>query len=330
MGTFDAVLAEAGTQFGLNTAKTSSILSGLLSMITETPGGVGAFLDRLRKGGLGDFVSSWLGGSSPRPISSSTLEAAIGQGPIDKIASKAGLSFSTVSSALAFMLPNIIQRLTPGGVIPTHLSSDMLSYASSATSTVAAGTRQAAYAAERAVKKAGVPAWLWPLLAALAIVVLGYWFWNSRASVQNTAFNVEEQVRLAGQKATAALGALKPGFTAQDLVSALNLDVINFATGSAQIPADQYDFLNKVAIAIKAAPANTVLEIGGYTDNSGDAGANVNLSQQRAEAVRNYLVQQGVNPNVLIAKGYGDTRPVGSNDTEEGKFHNRRIEFTVH
>jgi hypothetical protein len=168
-------------------------------------------------------------------------EAAIGRDPIEKIASNAGLSFSTVSSALAFMLPNVIQRLTPGGVIPTHLSSEVLSYASSATSAVAAGTLAAAFATERAVKKAGVPAWLWPLLA-LGIVLLGYWLWSSRASVQNTAFNIEEQVRLAGQKATAALGALKPGFTAQDLVSALNLNVINFTTGSAQIPADQYDF----------------------------------------------------------------------------------------
>ena len=328
MGTLDAVLTDAGTQFGLSTSKTTSLLSGLMSLFTETPGGLGAFLDRLRKAGLSDFVSSWLGGSSPRPIASNTLESAIGHDTIDKIASKAGLSFATASSALAFMLPNIVQRLTPGGVIPTRLPSDMLSSVSSATSAMAAGTREAAYATERAVKKAGVSAWIWPLLA-LGIVLLGYWFWNSRAPVQNTTFNVEEQVRLAGQKATAALGALKPGFTAQDLVSALNLNVINFATGSAQVPADQYEFLNKVARAIKAAPANTVMEIGGYTDNSGDAGANVNLSQQRAEAVRSYLVQQGVNPNVLIAKGYGETRPVGSNDTEEGKFRNRRIEFSV-
>jgi OmpA-OmpF porin, OOP family len=51
--------------------------------------------------------------------------------------------------------------------------------------------------------------------------------------------------------------------------------------------------------------------------------------QQRAEAVRYYLIQQGVAPSALIAKGYGDTRPSASNDTEEGKFRNRRIEFTV-
>jgi outer membrane protein OmpA-like peptidoglycan-associated protein/uncharacterized protein YidB (DUF937 family) len=329
MGTLDAVLAEAGTQFGLNTAKTSSLLSGLLSMITETPGGLGGFLDRLRKGGLSDIVSTWLGGSSPRPLSSNTLEAAIGRDPIDKIASKAGLSFSTASSALAFMLPNIIQRLTPGGVVPTHLSSDILSYASSATSAVAAGTREVAYATERAVKKAGAPAWLWPLLAVLGIVLLGYWLWNSRTSVTNTAFNLEEQVRLADQRAMAALAALKPGFTAQNLVSALNLNIINFATGSAQIPSDQYEFLNKVAVAMKAAPSGTVFEIAGHTDNTGDAASNLTLSQQRADSVRTYLVQQGVDPNMLVAKGYGDARPVGSNETEEGKFHNRRIEFSV-
>jgi OOP family OmpA-OmpF porin len=72
-----------------------------------------------------------------------------------------------------------------------------------------------------------------------------------------------------------------------------------------------------------------VLEIAGHTDNSGDSASNLALSQQRADSVRNYLVQQGVAPGMLVAKGYGDTRPVASNDTDEGKFRNRRIEFTV-
>ena len=329
MGTLDAILAEAGTQFGLNTSKTTSLLSGLLSLINETPGGLGAFIERLRKSGLGDFVSSWLGSGQPRPISSSTLETAIGHDSIDKIASKAGLSFSTAASALAFMLPNIIQRLTPGGVIPTHLPSDVLAYASSATGAVAAGARQAAYATERAVQKAGVPAWLWPLLALLAIFFIGYWIWGSRQSASNTAFNIEEQVRMASQKASAALAALKPGFSAQDLVSALNLNAINFSSASAQIPADDTVYLSKVASAIKTAPAGTVLEIDGHTDNTGDSTSNLGLSQQRADAVRNYLIQQGVDANVLVAKGFGDTKPVASNDTEEGKFRNRRIEFTI-
>ncbi len=329
MGTFDAVLAEASNQFGISGAKTTSLVSGLLAMINDTPGGLGAFLDRLRKSGLGDFVSSWLGSGEPRPISSTSLEAAIGRDSIDKLASRAGLSYSTAASALAFMVPKLINRLAPGGVIPTHFSSDVLAFANSATSAVAAGTRQAAYATERAVKKAGVPVWLWPLLALLVVLLLGYWLWSSREPAKNASWNVSEQLRIAGEKASSALAALKPGFSAQDLISALNLNVINFATGSAQIPADSDAYLNRVAAALKSAPAGTVLEVAGHTDNTGDSASNMTLSEQRAEAVRAYLIQQGVNGDMLIAKGYGDTKPIGSNETEEGKFHNRRIEFAL-
>jgi outer membrane protein OmpA-like peptidoglycan-associated protein/uncharacterized protein YidB (DUF937 family) len=329
MGTFDAVLAEASSQFGISSTKTTSLLSGLLAMVNDMPGGLGAFIDRLRKSGLGDFVSSWLGSGEPRPISSTSLEAAIGRDSIDKLASRAGLSYSTAASALAFMVPKLVNRLAPGGVIPTQFSSEVLAYANSATSAVASGTRQAAYATERAVKKAGVPAWLWPLLALLAVFLLGYWLWSSREPAKSTAWNAAEQIRLASEKASSALAALKPGFSAQDLISALNLNVINFATGSAQIPADSDDYLNRVAIALKAAPTATALEIGGHTDNTGDAASNMTLSQQRADAVRAYLIQQGVSGDMLVAKGYGDTKPVGSNDTEVGKFHNRRIEFSL-
>ena len=329
MGTFDAVLVEASNQFGISSTKITSLLSGLLAMVNDMPGGLGAFIDRLRKSGLGDFVSSWLGSGEPRPISSTSLEAAIGRDSIDKLASRAGLSYSTAASALAFMVPKLVNRLAPGGVIPTQFSSEVLAFANSATSAVASGTRQAAYATERAVKKAGVPAWLWPLLALLAVFLLGYWLWSSREPAKSTAWNAAEQIRLGSEKASSALAALKPGFSAQDLISALNLNVINFATGSAQIPADSDDYLNRVAIALKAAPTGTALEIAGHTDNTGDTASNMTLSQQRADAVRAYFIQQGVSGDMLVAKGYGDTKPVGSNDTEVGKFHNRRIEFSL-
>jgi len=328
MGTLDAILTEAGTQFGLSNSKATSLLSSLLSFINETPGGLGAFLDRFRKAGLGDAVSSWLGNTSPRPLSGATLETAVGRDWIDKIAAKAGLSYSTASSALAFMVPNLVQRLAPGGVIPSRLPSDVLAYAGSATSAVAAGAREAAYAAESAVKKTGAPAWLWPVLALLALFFIGYWIWGPR-SVRNAEFNVQEQVRILSEKASAALAALQPGFSAKDLVSALNLNVLNFASGSAQIPADSTDYLNRVAAAIKAAPSGTVLEIAGHTDSTGDAASNMALSQQRADAVRNYLIQQGVPSGMLVAKGYGDSHPISTNDTEEGKFRNRRFQFKL-
>ena len=72
-----------------------------------------------------------------------------------------------------------------------------------------------------------------------------------------------------------------------------------------------------------------MVEIAGYTDNTGDPAANVQLSQQRAEAVRAALVQAGVDPSILVAKGYGSANPVAGNDTLEGRFRNRRIEYRV-
>jgi len=302
------------------------LLSSLLSLINDTPGGLTTFLDRFRKAGLGDTVSSWLTNAPQRPVSEMTLESAVGRDWIDKIASKAGLSYSAASSALGFMIPNLVQRLTPGGVVPSRLPAEVLAYAGSATSAVAAGARETAYAAERAVKRSGFPGWLLAILGLLALILIGYWIMRG---TPNTAFNLEEQVRAASEKASAALAALSPGFSVKDLVSALNLNVINFATNSADIPANSTGYLNRVADAIKAAPAGTVLEIRGHTDNTGDPASNMQLSQQRAEAVRGYLIQQGVSPSALVAKGYGESQPVASNDTEEGKFRNRRIEFSV-
>ena len=135
--------------------------------------------------------------------------------------------------------------------------------------------------------------------------------------------------RAAKDKTLAALSGLKPGFTGADLVSALNLSIINFDTGSAAISAESRDLLAKAALVMKQLPAGTVIEISGHTDSTGDPAANLTLSQQRAEAVRITLIDLGVPADMLKAKGYGDTQPVASNDTAEGRFQNRRISYAV-
>jgi outer membrane protein OmpA-like peptidoglycan-associated protein/uncharacterized protein YidB (DUF937 family) len=130
-------------------------------------------------------------------------------------------------------------------------------------------------------------------------------------------------------KTQAALTALRSGFSVTDLLNILNQSIINFPTGSADIPAAGKALLQQAAGAFKQLPPGTVVEIGGYTDNTGDPAANVQLSQQRAEAVRAALVQAGVDPGMLVAKGYGSASPVAGNDTLEGRFRNRRIEYRV-
>jgi OmpA-OmpF porin, OOP family len=125
------------------------------------------------------------------------------------------------------------------------------------------------------------------------------------------------------------LASLGPGFSAKNLVAALNDSVIDFTSASAEVPASKADLLQRAADEIKRLPPGHVLEVAGYTDSSGNAAKNVTLSRQRAEAVRDALVKDGVNPDMLVAKGYGSADPIASNDTPEGRARNRRIEFHV-
>jgi outer membrane protein OmpA-like peptidoglycan-associated protein len=72
------------------------------------------------------------------------------------------------------------------------------------------------------------------------------------------------------------------------------------------------------------------IDVQGHTDNVGDAAYNMELSQKRANAVRQYLINKGIAPDRVSAKGYGETKPVASNDTPEGKAKNRRVELVLH
>ena len=77
------------------------------------------------------------------------------------------------------------------------------------------------------------------------------------------------------------------------------------------------------------APAGTRIEVGGHTDNTGDAASNMQLSLNRANAVTAKLVELGVDGAMLSGKGYGQDKPIADNATEEGKAQNRRMEFSV-
>jgi len=136
-------------------------------------------------------------------------------------------------------------------------------------------------------------------------------------------------VAIANDGATSELASLQSGFAVKDLLFALNDSVVNFASASAEVPASMESFLKSAAAELKQLKAGHVLEIAGYTDNTGDAALNLALSQKRAEAVRQAFIKLGVNPDVLVAKGYGEADPIASNDTAEGRLKNRRIEYHV-
>jgi len=107
------------------------------------------------------------------------------------------------------------------------------------------------------------------------------------------------------------------------------LDRVNFDFGLTNIRDDSHGLLRDVARILKENPSILLVEIGGHTDNVGSDAANLRLSRSRAKEVRAYLISQGIDPNRLEAKGYGESRPVDTNLTEAGRYQNRRVEFLV-
>ena len=109
---------------------------------------------------------------------------------------------------------------------------------------------------------------------------------------------------------------------------AVNGRTIAFTTGSAAITKSGQTVLLALVKPLKSAGSARVV-VGGYTDNVGDAKDNLKLSQARAHSVVVFLTKHGVNAKVLVAKGYGEAKPIAPNTTEAGRQKNRRIEFTV-
>jgi outer membrane protein OmpA-like peptidoglycan-associated protein len=107
------------------------------------------------------------------------------------------------------------------------------------------------------------------------------------------------------------------------------LEIVYFDTNKATIQQRSYPLLDEVARIVRENPSLKKVVVEGHTDSTGKADYNLRLSGERARAVMGYLVDQGVNPGRLEAKGYGQTRPVGDNATRAGREQNRRVEFTI-
>jgi OmpA-OmpF porin, OOP family len=451
MALFDTLIRDASLKFNLG-GNTDKLVSELLrAMSSPQTGGLNGFLDKFRKAGFADMVASWVGRGENQPLTPAQTEQALGRGFLDGIAGKTGLSASSLAAPVAFLIPKVIDLLTPDGVVPTTLPASAATY----LGPPAPAARETA-AGPGAVRR------YWWVLALIALLAIAAWFsfmrpeqkvvtapaptvpatpatppvpaaqvdpklsitnsngqvryggvvrdeasrgtiidtlkkvfgdgnifgsiavdpnarpaawldklgaaldkfkipgvealfegasvWIGGAISDVERSNLVEQlkaifgtdlsygsladradtaIRTATDKTLAAIAALKPGFTGSDLVKALNLSIIRFETGSAALSNDARQLLEKLSTAIKAAPAGTRIEIGGHTDSTGDAASHQPLSQARAESVRTVLIEYGVASEMLVAKGYGASHPVASNDTPDGRFQNRRIEFVV-
>lgn len=105
----------------------------------------------------------------------------------------------------------------------------------------------------------------------------------------------------------------------------ITLSNIFFKTNKAILTEESFPELDKLAATLRV--SQMVIEIGGHTDNQGDEKKNIQLSEERAKAVVDYLVSRQINKNRLFYKGFGSSKPIAPNSTNEGRQKNRRVEF---
>ena len=106
------------------------------------------------------------------------------------------------------------------------------------------------------------------------------------------------------------------------------LDKVFFDTNKATIKPVSFGLLDQVAQILRG-HSELKVEIQGHTDAQGDMDHNIQLSKERAESVRTYLIKKGVDPARMISGGYGPTVPIADNKTKAGREANRRVEFHI-
>ena len=148
---------------------------------------------------------------------------------------------------------------------------------------------------------------------------------------------LDQEYQQLQQSMTAEVGAQKMQITRlQDAIKVSVNGELLFPSGGWQMSAQAQQTIAKIA-AILAPQQTTKINVNGYTDNTPigpglmnqGVTSNLILSQKRADNVMQYMISQGVNPNLVSAQGFGDADPVASNATPEGKAQNRRVELTL-
>jgi outer membrane protein OmpA-like peptidoglycan-associated protein len=178
--------------------------------------------------------------------------------------------------------------------------------------------------------------WLWLIPALLLLIPLLYWANRSRQAVvpQVSGFvarvlpnNVSLNIPANGMEAR-LLAFIQDPTKSADQVTWIDFDRLLFDTDSATLRPESQEQLGNIAAILQAYP-NVHVKIGGYTDNTGDAQHNLQLSQDRANGVMAELIALGISGDRMEAQGYGEQFSVADNSTAEGRAKNRRISMRV-
>ena len=308
---FDELVQEVTSRFDLGGKAGALVRSVLTYIFQEESGGPNAFLDRFRKAGMGDLVSSSMGNSAPRELTMGQLEGALGGGLLEQLASTAGLSVSKAKPALALLLPKLIGMLTADGRMPSAMPAGLSSWLGTTGRTV--GTYRAEPVREpvRTYPAASPSIWKWLLpLLGLAVLALLWALWpTTPAAPPPVVTPAAVTTPPAPPPVTAAPTELWPV-------------KIYFATDSKTIGTDDSARIQRAVDYLKANPGASV-DITGFVDKTGAAAANEELAKERAKVVRGALVAAGI-PEARTNLAPPGTLTGGSNDAEA-----RRVEIRL-
>jgi OOP family OmpA-OmpF porin len=336
-----------------STANSQNVLGNLSSLASGGASGgigdlVGKFLPMVfgsQQGPVAGAIAQQSGLGASSVTSLLKMAAPLVLGFLGRAQSSGSLSPSSLGSALKAEVPSL-QGFLPAGLMSTLTSG--------------AGTAATAVASTASAAAVGGSRWLVPL-AIVGALILAWLLFRSMSGpkeVAQTATNATTTAATAvGNAATNAWAALgdmikvklpdgtelnAPALGVEaKLVKYLDdpnavvsdeqwfdFDRLLFNTGAATLQPASQEQLGNIAMILKAYPKAKV-RIGGYTDNTGDAAANLKLSQERADDVMAALAQLGVDPARMDAKGYGEDHPIADNSTDAGRQQNRRISLHV-
>ena len=341
---FDVLIREAAARFGLGDKALPLVQMLLAAMTNKDTGGLPGFLEKFKAANLGPIIQSWLGGGpSAQPITNTQLETVLGSsgGLLSQLTARLGVGRDNITSALGYLLPAIVGRLTPGGSIPSTLAPEITSLAAAGHSLLVAPA--ASISPEAAAGSGGLMKWLpWVVVALAAVFGLSYCGKNrtadlpasgasapaieAPASAASEAAAVPAPAPAASAASAAASTADEPtGSAVVSLVDANSLPALKVYFDSAKSDVHG-DFAAKSADLVNYLKANAdgKAVISGFNDPTGNAAANAELSKQRAQAVQAALLAQGVTEDRTVLE-----KPAETTGTAVTNAASRRVEVVL-
>lgn len=330
---FDILTRELGARFGTGEKSELLLRTVLAYMTNKETGGLIGFLDQFKKAGLGPLVQSWLGNTAtPSPLNNSMVENVLGGsgGLLDLLSRRVDVPRDNLAGAVAYLLPGLVAKLTPGGSIRDRLPADVTELLGDAQSLLTMPVEAAASAG------AGMGKWL-PVIIGGVLVAAGLAYCTQNPTPADPASNapppvvsapaavddasapagVASQASAPAAVASAAEStASEPALTASAIQVELKAAPENasvmageahgipllqvfFDSGVSVVPSEFAEKAQALVAYVGANPSVTVA-VSGFNDASGDPAVNAQLSKERAEAVRNALLAQGVDQSRVV------------------------------